>query len=150
MRPLKHLVLGILFAFVLFKIFPIGIYGFSLIVLSTFFIDVDHYFLYVFKKRDLSLRNAYHWFVKNFDKRILMSRKEKQDYKYGFLLFHGLEFWIILAVLSIYSDFFLYIFIGVMFHIFLDFLALAYYNEPFAIKISQTYNFIRDKDKREM
>jgi hypothetical protein len=79
-----------------------------------------------------------------------MDWRERRKYKCGILIFHGIESWIVLVILSIYSDFFLYIFIGVMFHIFLDLSAFVYYREPLMVKISQTYNFIRNKDKREM
>jgi len=147
MFPSKHLFLGILFASVLFFIFPeIGLIGFSLIVLSTFFIDVDHYFLYVYEKKDVSLRNAYHFFVKEFKKFNLLSKKEKRNCKYGILIFHGIEFWLILILLSLFFNLFSYILIGVMFHIFLDWIALIYYDVPIYCKLSQTYTFIKNKN----
>ena len=60
-----HVFLGVIFSFILFLIFPkIGLIGFSLIILSTIFIDVDHYVYYIYKKKDWSLRNAYNWFIK--------------------------------------------------------------------------------------
>lgn len=151
MFPSKHLILGIIFSAIVLFLFPqIGFMGFLLIILSTFFIDVDHYFLYVFKKKDLSLGNAYRWFVNGFKKRIALPKKEKTKYKYGILIFHGIEFWIILAFLALIHNFFLYIFIGVMFHIFLDFLALVYHKVSLYSKASQIYVWIRDKKKKEL
>ena len=111
MFPSKHLILGTIFSAILLFLFPqIGFIGFLLIILSTFFIDFDHYLLYVYKEKDLSLRNAYRWFVKGFKKRIALSKTEKTKYKYEILIFHGIEFWIILAFLALLHNFFLYIF----------------------------------------
>jgi len=150
MFPSKHLFFGILFASVLFLIFPkIGFVGFSLIVLSTFFIDVDHYFLYVYKKKNLSLKNAYRWFVKNFKKSLSMSKEEKINCKYEILIFHGIEFWLILGLLALFFEIFAYIFIGVMFHMLLDWIQLIYYKKPIYFKLSQTYTFIKNKNKEE-
>lgn len=147
MFPSRHLIFGILFASVLFFFFPnIGFVGFLLIVLSTFFIDVDHYLLYVWMKKDISLRNAYNFFVKKHYEFVSFSKERKKNLKYGILIFHGIEFWLILGLLSIFSDIFLYILIGIMFHIFLDWIALIYYETPIYCKFSQTYTFIKNKN----
>jgi len=151
MFPQKHLIFGIIFSTILLFLFPqIGFLGFFLIILSTFFIDTDHYLFYVYKKKDLNLKNAYKWFVKGFKKRIVLSKKEKTKYKYEVLIFHGVEFWIVLAFLALIHNLFLYLFIGVMFHIFLDLLALIYHKMPLYIKISQIYLWIKDRNKKEL
>ncbi|MBI2043137.1 hypothetical protein HYT25_01995, partial [Candidatus Pacearchaeota archaeon] len=101
MYPRQHLVLGILFSLILFVNFPqIGFAGFFIVILSTFLIDVDHYIFYAAKKRDLNLKRAYSWFVKFIEKRKKLSTKERKKYKHHILIFHGIEFWIILGLLS--------------------------------------------------
>ena len=149
MYPSQHLILGTLFALVLLAIFPqIGFLGVSLIVLSTFFVDVDHYFLYVCRKKDLSLKDAYRWFREILKRKILLSLEQKKKYQYEILIFHGVEFWGLLFVLGLFSIYFMYFFIGVMFHMFLDFLALIYLNEPLNYKLSQIYNHLRNRGRK--
>jgi len=149
MYPSQHLALGIIFSIILLFFFPkIALIGFLLIILSTFFVDVDHYLYYVYKKRDWSLKNAYNYYIKIVKKLKKTPRKERCRYKCDVIIFHGIEFWIILALLSLIHIFFFYIFIGVMFHMFLDFLALIYYGQPLYTKLSQVYNWKKNKNKK--
>lgn len=151
MYPSQHLILGFLFSLILFVNFPqIGFIGFSLIILSTFLIDVDHYLFYVYKHKDLSLKNAYKWFVKFTEERKKLSEKERKKYKHIIIIFHGVEFWVILALLSFVHIFFFYIFIGVMFHIFLDMVALTRNKMGFSCILSQTYNWFYNKNRKDL
>lgn len=146
MFPSKHLLFGVIFSLILYLIFPqIGVTGLSLIILSTFLIDIDHYLYYILEKKDLSLQNAYNWFVKKFKFFRRISLKEREKYKREIMIFHGIEFWSLLFAMTFYNRIFLWIFIGVMFHIFLDYMALIYYKEPVYFKLSQTYTFIKNK-----
>lgn len=150
MRPLKHLILGVAFSAILFLIFhKIGLIGFFLIIFSTFFIDVDHYFVYVYRKKDFSLKNAYNWFIKKERKLKKLSRGRRKKYKSEILIFHGIEFWIFLVVLSFINIYFLFIFIGIMFHIFLDFIHSIIEKEPYN-KFSQIYNWEANKGKENL
>ena len=149
MYPLQHLILGTAFSAILFDIFPwIGLIGFFLIILSTFFIDVDHYLFYVYKNKNISLKSAYNWFIKKGRKLRKLSREKRKKYKSEILIFHGIEFWIFLAILSFIHNYFFFIFIGIMFHMFLDFtfpnVEESYYN-----KISQIDNWKNNKNKKE-
>jgi|TARA_Y100000310_G_scaffold131413_1_gene130616 hypothetical protein len=149
MYPSQHLILGIAFATILFNIFPqITLIGFFLIVLSAFFIDVDHYLFYVYKNKNISLKNAYKWFIKKEKKYKKLSIKERKKYKNDIFIFHGIEFWIFLAILSFIHNYFFFIFIGIMFHMFLDF-AFPNIGEFSHNKISQIYNLRINKKKRE-
>ena len=128
--------------------FPqIGFIGFSFIFLSSFLIDVDHYMLYVYKKHNLSLRNAYKWFVEHMKRRLALPKPNRSDYKYEILIFHGIEFWIILFLLTYTHFYFWYVFIGVMFHMLLDGIALVYWGFPLYTKLSITYLWLRDRNK---
>ena len=54
MYPKHHILLGFIFSVFVFILFPkIGILGVSIIFLSSFLIDVDHYIGYAIRKRDL-------------------------------------------------------------------------------------------------
>ena len=143
MYPKQHIIFGLIFATVLFFLFPqIGLIGFSIIFLSSFLIDVDHYLFYVFYKKDCSLRNAYKWFVKLDRKFKNFSKEKKKKIKYPPLIFHGFETFIILIILLFFSKIFLYVLIGFLFHEFLDIISLVRGGYSLNHSGSQIYNFL--------
>ncbi|MBU0894629.1 MAG: hypothetical protein KKF48_03285 [Nanoarchaeota archaeon] len=122
MRPSEHIFLGIIFSLFLFIFFPkIGFIGFLLIFLSTVLIDIDHYVYYVYKKRDLSLKKARKWNLELGKKCFYLIQNKKQKNFHGvFCFFHGIEIIIIMFFLSIFSRIFLFISLGLTFHLLLD------------------------------
>jgi len=122
MFPKHHIFLGTIFAAALFLIFPkIGLIGFLLIIASAVLMDADHYVYYVFKKRDLSLKNAYSWFIQKRKKYLTLSRKKRNEIYTEAHFFHGIEPLLILFVLGVYvSKYFYFLLIGATFHLFLD------------------------------
>ena len=122
MGPIKHFLLGIILALILFFIFPqITWIEFFLIFASTVLIDVDHYTYYVYKKKDWNLKKAFSWYLKNGKKYLSMSREQKDTYYTGFCFLHGIEILAILFLLGkFFSIYFYYILIGFIFHMFLD------------------------------
>ena len=151
MYPIQHLVFGIIFSLILFTFFPqIGIFGISLIILSTFFIDADHYLFYVWKRKDLSLRNAYRWFTNWTEKREAISNLNMGNYRRIIVIFHGFEFWAFLSIFAIFNNFFLYIFIGVMLHIFLDMTSMTLSGQGFSCIMSQIYNVHYNKNRKDL
>lgn len=121
MYPSQHFFLGLVFALVLLFIFPqIGFIGVVLIVFSNF-IDVDHYFYYIYKKKDWSLKNSYNWFIEKGKKFKSLTRKQKKKFSHPFCFFHGIEALIVFFLLGLFiHKYFFFIFIGVGFHLFLD------------------------------
>ena len=108
MLPKFHALYGAVFSLFL-HIFVFPNYGVSAAVtvfLSTVFIDVDHYLFYVYKKSDLSLAKAYYFFVKGGT--------------YRLMIFHTVEFLLLLYLLSFYSTYFLFVIFGFLFHWALD------------------------------
>jgi prepilin signal peptidase PulO-like enzyme (type II secretory pathway) len=122
MNPIKHLILGIVLATILFIIFPeISLVPAVIIVASTVLIDIDHYLYYVYKKDDKSLIRAYKWYTRSIKKTRKLPRKQKKEISFGFHFLHGIETILLLYVLYFYfSPIFLYILIGVFFHWGLD------------------------------
>ena len=94
--------------------------------------------------------SSYKWFVKRFKEFLATPKNKRHEKKHEILIFHGFEFWIILALLSLIFPILVYVLIGVMFHIFLDWIALLHYEIPLYCKTSQTYTFIRNKDKEDL
>lgn len=116
MLPKWHAVLGAIFAALIVAFSQIGLYGFILIFFASVFIDFDHYLLFVIRKKDFNLGNAYKFFKHTPNKK-------------QFQLFHTIEFFTIIAILSYFSIAFLFILIGMLFHLILDLIAAAYMNE---------------------
>jgi len=144
MLPKYHILLGFFFALFLFFIFPkIEVVGFLIIFLSSFLIDIDHYLYYVFKKRDLSLKNAYSWFIQKRKKYLVLSRKKRNEVYFEIYFFHGIEPLLILFVLGFYvSEYFFYILIGFAFHLFLDIAHQRKFHDRLD-RISLIYDFIK-------
>ena len=150
MLPTHHAIFGAIFVLALWILFPsIGILGLSIIFLSSVLIDVDHYIYYIFKKRDWSLKNAYdhcyeegiHW--------LKLSPKKRAEYKWTPLIFHGVELWLPLLILSYVHEFFLWIFLGISIHLFIDYVELIYRDDSLMSKVSQVYVYFRNKNKKE-
>jgi len=121
MLPSKHFILGLIFAGFLYFIFPqIGLIEFSIIIFSSFLIDVDHYLYYVYKKKNFSLRNAYKWFMKRRAKLLSLSWKQRNKVPNCFSLLHGIEILFILFLLIFIHKYFLFVFVGFTFHLLLD------------------------------
>ena len=122
MYPKYHIILGFIFSLLLFSIFPkIGFLGFSIIFLSSFLIDVDHYLAYSIKHNEWNLKKVIQGNFKMSKKLLSLPRKERNNY-YGFVAFlHGIEVIFLLLILSIFiSPIFLYILTGFLFHETLD------------------------------
>jgi len=111
MLPKYHILLGFLFTILLKLATDLDNVALGIIFLSTFLIDVDHYLIYVLRKKDFDFDNAYDWFIE----------LEKKDKKLKFLyVFHTLEFFIMILILGLYFDFFNYVLIGFLFHLSFD------------------------------
>jgi hypothetical protein len=143
MLPKQHFLFGAIFAGVLLLLFPrIGLIGFFLILASSVLIDVDHYLYYVYKKRDLSLKNAHNWFIRRLKKFLLLSREKRNKFYTGIFFLHGVEVLIILFFLSFILKYFLYILIGFAFHIILDLVFQTIYIDRIH-KVSVIYDYFK-------
>ena len=122
MYPQHHLVYGIIFATALFFLFPaIGWLGFFIIILSTILIDVDHYIDYAVRKKDWSLKNSFKWHINIGKKLLSFPRKQRNNIYLGLCFLHGIEILLIFLFLGIFvSKYFLFVFIGLSFHLLLD------------------------------
>lgn len=149
MLPHWHVLIGLIFSSIIWLMFPsIGFIGFMIILLSAFFIDFDHYLYYVYQKHDLSLKNAYSWFIKRSKFLHSLTPKQRQQYKKPILIFHGIEFWLILVLLALIHQIFLFVIAGAIIHIACDLIQFIYINEPLYSKLSQILTFILNKNKK--
>jgi len=125
MLPKYHIILGLVFSIILILIFPqIGILGFLIIFLSSVLIDVDHYLSFAYNKKDFSLSKSYVWHLEQ--KKLESAKVKKGIREKGFFHpLHTIEFLILLAILSFFSQITFFIFIGILFHSLNDFIDLV-------------------------
>jgi len=151
MFPKYHLILGLLLSPILLLLFPgIGFLGVLLIFLSSFLIDVDHYLYYVYNKRDWSLKRAYRWFIKRRKAHSKLPKEEVGEYKQIILIFHGIECWGLIFLISLIFNPMFLVFFGIIFHLLFDFVESLYYGISISDKFSQVYVFIMNRNKKEL
>ena len=150
MYPSQHLFFGAIFSLILFLFFPqVGVIEFSIILLSTVLIDVDHYLYYVFKKKNMSLKKAYKWFMETEEKFLAFSKEERNEIYTSFCYLHGIEILILLFFAIYISEYFLYAFIGIAFHFLLDVVNGTIYTDRLD-KISVVNDFFKFKKLRHI
>lgn len=132
MLPKGHILLGLLFCFIMHILFPeINLFILSIIFASSVLIDFDHYLAYFLIKKDFSLKKAYKYFI---NLKYLFTKNKKM--KLPLCLFHTIEFLFVLAFLSLFSKLIFYIFIGFLFHSIVDFIYLIHENLLFMRQFS--------------
>lgn len=146
MLPHIHFLSGLILGGILFYFFPeIGLFGFLLIAISGVLIDVDHYFFYAYKKRDLNLIKAVQWF---FDKEIFLKnlpREKRGEHFREVYIFHGIEIILLLFFVGIYFNrWFLLVNLSFMLHLSLDYIYQIKIWERLD-KVSIVYDFIKFK-----
>tara|TARA_Y100000034_G_scaffold99887_1_gene122916 strand:- start:41 stop:427 length:387 start_codon:yes stop_codon:yes gene_type:complete len=125
MLPKWHILFGVIFSLILFYIFPIiGLFNLSLIFLSSFLIDFDHYFWYIYKKKDWNLKNSYNYL-----------KKEARNLRKG-MVFHTIEFHIFVGLLGLIWAGFFYILIGMISHSLTDLVSLIYEKRLYSRRFS--------------
>jgi hypothetical protein len=144
MLPRYHILLGFVFSFILFLIFPnIKLIEAGIIFLSSFLIDVDHYIYYTLNNKDISLKNAINYFLGKRKRLSKISIKKRNKYYSMFCFLHGIEVLLVLFILGLFiSKYFLLILIGFTFHLCLD-LIEEINNNLRLDKISVIYDLIK-------
>ncbi len=120
MLPKYHIIFSIIAATILLLL-KINYLFIILFFLAAILIDIDHYFFYIIKKKNFNLSKAYRYFRYELNK----ARIKKTPQTLLFI-FHTIEFFLLLLILSLFLNFFWPIFFGCLFHEAID---LIY--EPF-------------------
>lgn len=145
MYPSQHIFLGAFFSIILFLLFPqIGFIGAGLIFLSSFAIDVDHYLFYVYKKKDINFRKSRLWYFSRKPPYKKMSREQRNKHYHGFYFLHGLETVALLFLLGFLHRFFFFIFVGISFHLLLDYMEQPIFHDRID-KFSSIHDFLKFK-----
>ncbi|RMD45972.1 hypothetical protein D6829_00895 [Candidatus Pacearchaeota archaeon] len=143
MSPKWHILSGFIAAIFLIYFFGLSFLAGTAVFASSFLIDIDHYFLYVFKKKNFNIRNSIKWNFKKREEYRKLSKVEKRKFKHNFVVFHGIEFIIVLVALSFINKLFTWILIGSLIHLIMDYAEGIYFKEPIYPKVSQIYLFYK-------
>lgn len=150
MLPKIHAFFAAILSILIFFIFNISYFQTIIIFLSSILIDFDHYLWFVINKKSYNLKKAFNWFSNKREFFYKYSSKKFQKYKKSVLIFHGIEFLIPLFLLAYFYDIFLFVLIGVIFHLILDYVEIIYLKEPLYTKFSQLVVYYKNKDKSEI
>ena len=135
MLPLTHIILSLILAALLKYLSSLTSIQILVILLSAVLIDVDHWFVYISKKKDLSITRSYNWFV--------AISKLKNPPRF-LCIFHTIEFFILIAILSLNYIFFQLVLIGMAFHVALDIIG-SFKEGRYGKEISIIYALLRKK-----
>lgn len=111
MLIIYHFLLTLVLCIALFKFY---IWKVLFILLGGVLVDADHYLLYVLKYKTLNIKKAYARFKETH------KRKRREEPTTFDLLFHSVEFFILMLILSFFNEIFLLIFTGLFLHLLTD------------------------------
>lgn len=114
MLPQYHFLFALIASVILFllKINPLFI---LLFFLAAILIDIDHYFLYIARKKSINPFKAYYYHKYELEKEIKKARQ-----KYVLVIFHTIEFFVVLLIFSLIFHTLWPIFLGCLFHEIID------------------------------
>lgn len=144
MLPRWHIFWGAIFSLLLYILFPqISLLNIIIVFLSSFLIDFDHYAASISKTRSLSLFKSFEYY-KN-EGCIFQDEKKKGIRRRGtFHPFHTLEFHALILIIGLFFNPFIYIFIGMLFHSFLDLIYMVY-NDVLYLREFLFFNWLLKK-----
>ena len=124
MLPKWHILLGIIFSVLLKLVFDFGVYEVLIVFLAAVLIDLDHYAVFLLKKRKFGLKEAFRYYEENEIEQMTNMKKgiKKKD---DLQIFHTVEFHLLVFALAVYFYWVFFVFLGIMFHSVSDFVYLA-------------------------
>lgn len=119
MLPCIHFIIAFLVSIVL-VLLKWQWWQISLFFLAAFFIDIDHYFYFIYKKKSWNLIKAHDYFY-NLNK---LLKKKRKMVKILFI-FHTIEIYLLILIFTfLFFDIFFPLFLGLTIHHILDIVAL--------------------------
>ncbi len=119
MKTWIHVVSSLILAALFYPLFNWKV---SLILVSGILIDIDHYFWYIYKYKNFSLLKCYRYFIATMNKDRLFENLG------ALVIFHTIEFLLVMMLLSLYNKLALIFTIGLLSHYLLD--LIWYFNVP--------------------
>lgn len=133
MLPKTHILFGGIFSILLYFFFNLTLFETFLIFFASFLIDFDHYIWHALRKKDWNLKNAYYY---------LKNLKLEKPFM---VLFHTIEFLLLILILSFFWKGFLFILIGMLFHSLLDAIDMNYKGILYARELSLIRYFVKGR-----
>jgi hypothetical protein len=143
-----HILFGFVISYILVYFFNFTIFAGLIIFLSSWLIDGDHYLWYAFEMKDWNPFHGIKWYLNSIPTWFKLPLKEREKFKRGVFIFHGILFWLILGALSFLHPIFLWVLIGVAIHMAADLPDLIIRGEPLYNKIFPCYVIKRNKNKK--
>ncbi|HRZ85793.1 MAG TPA: hypothetical protein P5277_03345 [Candidatus Paceibacterota bacterium] len=153
MYPKNHIIYGFIFSLFIFFVFPsVGWFGSLTIFLSSILIDFDHYIYFIWKKRNLSIKKSYNWYIDTEKKYSQLPKELKRKVYFGFYFLHGIEAIILLLITYFLTKqlLFIYILVGFVFHQILDFIELRIRNIKSYKLISFFYSIYKKRNCKSL
>lgn len=146
MYPQTHFLAGLLACAFLYFGFPdIATFSLFIFLLSTILIDIDHYFYHVYKSGDINLIKIIRRTVESRKKLLGINNLERKKYYNGFWFLHGFEILILALILGYFFEtIFYFVFLGLLFHLVLDYVDIALKKSRLD-KVSSIYDFFKYK-----
>jgi len=137
MLPKWHILFGAIFSLILFLFFRVSLFYSIIVFLASVFIDIDHYFFYVKRKKDWNLKRAFKWYV-----------ALEKNHKPIMNIFHNIEFLILILIISFFYNIFFFILIGSLLHLIIDVIYLVLTDRMGTKELLLTrYLLTKDKSK---
>ena len=136
MKTWVHFAASLILAAILY---PLYNWKVILVFAGGVLIDIDHYFWYIYKYRKFNIFQAYKFFLKN------MIKRDFSSVSGILLIFHTIEFLLIIVILSIYLDFIFIFATGLLLHYLLDLIYLYSVPKQFIANHSIIYWIYRNK-----
>lgn len=137
MIPPFHFLASLVLCAVLYPFY--GINSFFVIV-SGFLIDLDHYLWYVYKFKNFNFIKAYKFYLK------INKEKSFAKQKKCIIIFHSVEFLILMVILSFYSKIMFIILIGLLYHYVLDIIHVLFIMKGTWAVYSIIWWFVKHKE----
>ena len=150
MLPKWHILIGFISALILVLFFSLPLTAGIIIFFSSVLLDIDHYLIYIYQTKNLGLKKAFNWAITEEKIWCQLSKKEIAKYKMHIFLFHGIELFLILLVLSQFHIFFQWVLIGFLIHMTADMIDLRCKRFPLYAKISPILVWQKNKNKKEL
>jgi hypothetical protein len=150
MLPKYHIFYGGIFSLVLSLFFNLTLIESIILFLSTwFFIDLDLVPLFIIREKSI---NPFLFWEKGKKTRTIwinMDSEQKKKVKYPLRLFHSIEFCMVLFLLQFIHQIFLWVLVGVIFHLIFDYIDQLSRREEIIGKFSLFLTTRRNKNKKE-
>lgn len=130
MKTSVHIAASAILAAMLYPIFQWKV---LFIFVGGVLIDIDHYFWYVYKYKKLSLFDCYKHYMKH-----MGNANQEKDFG-TLLIFHTIEFLLLMAAMSFSNGYFLVFTIGLFGHYLLDLVYLYSIPKKFIVNHSVIY-----------